>query len=106
MKAISVGLLGTVAATVLLFGAKLAIGSFYWRFVTTPRVEAAGGGGIGSVSVTIEGWELLLAGTAGFIAGAWWALRRGLAVALAEAETESREPGSVNGRVLSDQRRL
>ena len=81
VKAICVGLLGTVAATVLLFGAKLAIGSFYWRFVLPRRVASEGGGGIGSVSVMVEGWELLLAATAGFIAAAWWTLRRWPAVA-------------------------
>jgi hypothetical protein len=44
--------------------------------VTFALTRVAYGAGSGAVSVSIAEWQILTAGSIGFAAGFWWALRR------------------------------
>ena len=73
-KALGAGVLLALAALIAWLVLKIALSSLYWRLVVAPPTN--GSGGVGSVSVLVTTWELLIVGVAGFSAGVWRVLRR------------------------------
>lgn len=75
LKILGAGVLLSLVIVVAWLGLKLVAFTLYWRWILRPRLQASGSGGIGSSSVLVTTWELVIIAAVGFMAGVWVMLR-------------------------------